>query len=123
MKKKEPNVPNMILAGYLRDVLEEVGMSILDFAKLMDITYEHARRIYRGSSIPSKSLLKLISIQLELDLRELERMATADKMAVTMERDYPSITEDQRNELFKVMRSWVDGGGDQKQRASNTVAA
>jgi transcriptional regulator with XRE-family HTH domain len=60
--------------------MEEMGISLNDLAKKVDITYEHVRRVVRGNGAPSKFVLKLICEELKLPLREAEKLAMVDKI-------------------------------------------
>jgi hypothetical protein len=50
------------------------GVSIRSLAIMLGVTYEQARRIVRGEAVPSKPSLKLISLELELDFNQLDRV-------------------------------------------------
>ena len=64
-------------------------MSLKELAHKVEITYEHARRIVRGLSIPSRHVLKAICSDLELDFDEINRTAERDRL-LRMYGDAPS---------------------------------
>ena len=59
--------------------MEDLDLSIRDFALRIGVSYEHARGIVRGKT-PSKRILKKLCEALNLPLKEMERITTADKI-------------------------------------------
>ena len=51
---QEPPVPRSQLSEPINRVLQEKGLAIKDLAVMLDVTYEHARRLVRGEGIPSR---------------------------------------------------------------------
>jgi transcriptional regulator with XRE-family HTH domain len=95
--------------------MEQRGFTLQTLAAEVDATYEHLRKLMKGITYPSKSLLKILSIALRLDYVQLDQLVTADKLEHKFENtfsfmkrnprlaDYeelvPYLTDDQ-NEMF-----------------------
>lgn len=61
MKKKEEKIPLGQFATALTEQLEDKGMSVMDLAKELGITYEHTRKMARSMAFPSRLRLNQIS--------------------------------------------------------------
>jgi transcriptional regulator with XRE-family HTH domain len=68
------------LGALVADKMEEMGLTINDLKLLLDVTYEHARRIVRGESVPSKHVLYLMADAFQIPRETVVRLATADKL-------------------------------------------
>ncbi len=114
-----------LLANRIGDRLAELNWELKEFASRHDITYEHGRRILRGLSLPSRSLLRLISLTLDLSFEEMERLARMDDMrnrygdVLTdfMRRDpslspiesaWASLTDEHRQEAVRMVQEWAE---------------
>lgn len=64
----------------LLSALRSRDLSIVDLARVMDITYEHGRKLSKGLAFPSKYLLRSLCDKLELNYLEMEKKVTADKI-------------------------------------------
>jgi transcriptional regulator with XRE-family HTH domain len=60
--------------------LSEREMSLRDLAAKTDGTYEHMRKITKGIAYPSRLLLKEICKTLHLNLDEMDRLISQDKL-------------------------------------------
>ena len=69
-----------LFAEALLSALKTRNLEINEFSKLVDITYEHARKISKGLSFPSKHLLRTICVVLDLSLEQMQRKVTIDKL-------------------------------------------
>ena len=88
----------------------ELGVGIGDLAKQAGITYEHARRIARGESIPSSRLTVRISEVLALNPNELLLLGKADRLRQKFEVEIMPDAPDNDFEEFKaIWRILSDG--------------
>jgi transcriptional regulator with XRE-family HTH domain len=60
--------------------VQKKGISLRDLAAKLDYTYEQMRKLWLGHSAPSKLLLKELCKVLDLDFKEADKAATADRM-------------------------------------------
>jgi len=60
--------------------VERKGMSLRDVAQKTDYSYEQMRKLLKGSSAPSKLLVKDLSKILDMDFAKAEQAATEDRM-------------------------------------------
>jgi len=58
-------------ATVLNERMREKGMSIRELAGLVGVTYEHARRLSRGLSVPSRYMCRVICEALDLNFAEV----------------------------------------------------
>jgi ribosome-binding protein aMBF1 (putative translation factor) len=129
MKKNKPRnqeleAPSAQLGEMVTEAMNAQGVSIRSLAESLDITYEHARRISRGEAVPSKFILKAVCSLLELDYKELERLATQDKIRKKygevslvlagkdptlepIERAWPKLTDDQKKDAITMITAWA----------------
>jgi len=54
--------------------------SIKDLSDMMDMSYEHTRRLVNGDNLPSKIALKTLVSLLKLDKEEAEKVWLADNL-------------------------------------------
>lgn len=80
--RKVTNVPMTPMARKLKSLMQEQSprMSIRDLAEALGVSYEHARRLKRGESMPSRLLLKGIAEHFRLDIRELELLHRTERL-------------------------------------------
>lgn len=112
------------LSELIGNRMDELGMDIGGLKKVLDTSYEHARRIVRGEGVPSRPVLRLISQQLQLDFRKIDALATAaqirkkygeavfDMMGRNpelepIERAWPSLTEQQKHDAIAMITGWA----------------
>lgn len=108
--------PPTELSELIAKRLEERGLSINELGVLVDITYEHARRIVNAGGIPSKAVLRLISQELGLDFHQMEKMATA----ASIMKKYGSIPLELSGkdpEMEPICKAWLHLTDQQKQDA------
>jgi transcriptional regulator with XRE-family HTH domain len=89
----------------LREQMEAKNISIKDLADKIETTYEHTRSIIRGNVVPSKHMLPLFAKVLGLNIKELEKLAVADKIR----RKYGKIPLElsgKNPELEPIERAW-----------------
>lgn len=63
--------------------MEKAGQTpntIKDLAEKCEATYEHTRKIVKGTVNPSKYMIRAIAIGLKMDKNLLEQLATEDKI-------------------------------------------
>jgi transcriptional regulator with XRE-family HTH domain len=129
MKKHNPrpvdaDAPATKLGEMVSEAMEQHGVSIRGMAEALDITYEHARRISKGESVPSKFILKAVCQLLGLDYKTVEKIATEDKIRKKygevslvlagkdptlepVERAWSKLTEDQKKDAIAMINSWA----------------
>ena len=112
------------LSDILTEALEKQGAGIIDLAKKLDISYEHARRFVRGESVPSTIVLKEICAYLKLPFEELNVKAKADRMQKDygnlplvlagknptlepLDRVWNDLTEAQQQDIINMARAWA----------------
>jgi transcriptional regulator with XRE-family HTH domain len=117
-------VPRSQLSEPINRVLQEKGLAIKDLAVMLDVTYEHARRLVRGEGIPSRPLIRRLAESLGLDFDDLNRLATADKIRLKfgpvplelagknpelepIERVWDHLTADQKRDAVTLVTSWA----------------
>jgi len=115
-------LPQFALA--LRERLEDKGRDMAWLAKEVDTTYEHARKICKGTAFPSRRLLKDICRSLNLKEEDMWRMVISDKLrhkygdiprelagqterSVRIERLLPKLTDDQFEDLMRMAEGWA----------------
>lgn len=107
-----------IFPRLLTTAMEGKGFDINELAKLLDVTYEHTRRLVRGESLPSKPLLKTICAVLDIDESEAKQHVHVDQMnkrygydfAIAMPREKPP----ESNGSETVVRLWDRLNADQR---------
>jgi transcriptional regulator with XRE-family HTH domain len=104
--------------------MEARGLTIKDLAGLLDVTYEHARRLVRGEGVPSRPLIRRLAEALQLSFDDLNRLATADKIRMKfgtvplelagknpelepIERVWHHLTADQKRDAITLVTSWA----------------
>jgi transcriptional regulator with XRE-family HTH domain len=80
MKTEQQTQQLTRFAEAVQDQMDTLKLSIRDVAIKTDSTYEHVRKLLRGGSFPSKYFLRVLAEVLELDINDLERLLTADKI-------------------------------------------
>lgn len=92
----------------------ELGMSIKELAKAIEVTYEHARRIVKEESVPSKQLMKAVSGALEMPRETLESASVEDKIRIRY-KDLPASIIERKAGLEPIERVWENLGPDQRE--------
>lgn len=104
-------------------LLEQHGLSIRDFAIQLDMTYEFARKIIRGESLPSKPMLKQVAAEFEIEVTPLLKDLVADQITkrygtvplelaqkkpgmAAIERHWDALTTEQQKDLTDMAISW-----------------
>jgi transcriptional regulator with XRE-family HTH domain len=112
------------LAEIVVEAMDRNKMSIKALATRLDITYEHTRRMVKGETTPSKHILKDTAEILGINYRDLERLATADRIVhrfgklpleltgknpdlEPMERLWPKLDAHQQEELMAMAQLMV----------------
>jgi transcriptional regulator with XRE-family HTH domain len=62
--------------------MQELKLSIADLAEKVGTSYEYVRKIAKGDTVPSESMVQELSEALKINRAELERLATADRIRV-----------------------------------------
>lgn len=113
----QPNSePPTDLSEIIAKRMGELGITINELAQLVDISYEHARRIVNVGGVPARPVLRLISRELNLDFHELDKMAAAANIT----KKYGSIPLElsgKNPELEPIERAWQHLTDQQKQDA------
>ena len=97
----------------IQSAMSKRGVSRADLAEHLDLTYEHARRMVRGESIPPRHRLRRISEYLKIPLHDLEKQTVSDHIrlkhgAITLE------LSKKNPELEPIERAWVHLTDEQK---------
>src|SRR6476469_4921875 len=79
-KSKQEEDTTTRLSALINQAMEEKGVTIMDLADHLKLTYEHVRRLVRGTGAPSRWVLMLICDYLGIDKKLAERECTADKI-------------------------------------------
>jgi hypothetical protein len=120
---KAPVEPGKV-AETLTDVLREAGLGIGDLVEPTDLSYEHARRIVRGESVPSLPVLRLICNFLGLNFEEMKKLAMEDSLRRKygdvpiemagknpemdpIERAWPHLTKKQKATVVTMVKDWA----------------
>lgn len=115
-------LPQFALA--LTERLEDKGKNMAWMAKELDMTYEHARKICKGTAFPSQRLLKDICRLMNLKEELMWRMVVTDKLrhkygdipresagqterSVRIERLLPKLTDDQFEDVVRMAEGWA----------------
>lgn len=115
----------MTLVGEkINEAMESKGMSIRDLSVELGSTYEHVRKIVRGGAVPSKYMLTSICAALKLNPKEMEKLATADRIRhkfgkipielsgknpemEAIERAWPHLSEDHKKDATSMILNWA----------------
>ncbi len=65
----------------LAAAVDKKGVSLRELAELLDVTYEHLRKLIRSEALPSSYLLRDVCKHLGLNLADMEEAVIRDKMA------------------------------------------
>ena len=85
--------------------MERKGFSIRALSEKLKTTYEHVRSIVRGNVVPSRYILRELAEVLDINLKELERVTTADKIRVKFGK-IPLELSGKNPELEPLERAW-----------------
>jgi hypothetical protein len=69
-----------LFAEALLDALKTRNLEMNEFSNLVEITYEHGRKLSKGLAFPSKHLLRTICTALDLSYEQMQRKVTVDKI-------------------------------------------
>jgi hypothetical protein len=69
-----------LFAEALLTALKTRNLEMNEFSKLVDITYEHGRKLCKGLGFPSKHLLRTICTALELSYEQMQKKVETDKI-------------------------------------------
>jgi len=94
-----------LVAEKVQAAMDVQGLSIRDVAEKAGSTYEHVRNIVRGNVVPSKHYLRTLVDVLSLDLKEMEKLATADRIR-TKYGKIPLELAGKNPELEPIERAW-----------------
>jgi transcriptional regulator with XRE-family HTH domain len=72
-------VPRTQIAIRLQSAMDNENLSLQDLAKEFDMTYEYMRRLARGLTLPSKTVLKLMSQRFKWDYQGVETELVQDR--------------------------------------------
>jgi hypothetical protein len=123
-------------AKALEEGLEAKGADIATLARELGTSYEYARQLVRGYTLPGKLLLKNICTVLDLDQEEMRKLVLGDKISkkyggippeltgkdprfLEIERLLPQLTEEQ----FDFILGAVDGIARRNRRSEAAVAS
>lgn len=115
------------LGDLISKKLAEKDLEILDLAKELEVSYEHARRIVKGLGVPSKPILRIICTYLGMNYKEAEKMVTVDKIQKKyggiplelsnkkpglepIERVWDSLTPSQQRDAVTLIQGWARRG-------------
>jgi hypothetical protein len=62
------------------DALKRKNMSLIDFARVIDASYENLRKIYKGLSLPGKFVVDQMVKELKMDKEEAEKLIAQERM-------------------------------------------
>jgi hypothetical protein len=60
--------------------LDKNGMTLVDFAKVIDGSYENLRKVYKGLSLPGKFIVDQAVKNLKMNKDEAEKLIAQDRM-------------------------------------------
>jgi transcriptional regulator with XRE-family HTH domain len=69
---------NSLLAEAINKRMEELGWSLIDLSDKAEISYEHARKLSRGTTRPSHLVLKAVCAALKLSFDDMNELVVAD---------------------------------------------
>jgi transcriptional regulator with XRE-family HTH domain len=117
-----PQAPRSQLSEPVNHAMEARGLAIKDLAAMLDVTYEHARRLVRGEGVPSRPLIRRLAEALHLSFDDLNRLATADKIRMKFG-TVPLELAGKNPELEPIERVWTHLTPDQKRDATTLVTS
>ena len=108
----------------LQNVMADRNLTIRQLAERVGCTYEYARKLVRGLSLPAKYMLNTLERVLEFDMAEAQRLITADKIkkehgAIPIElagknpelepfeRDWQRLTKQQKETLMSQFLAFI----------------
>lgn len=123
-REVEVAAPATLLSVKLQQAMDAAGISIRDVAEQTGSSYENIRRLVKGMSIPSESLLRSICEVVGLDRGEMSKLARADKMRKTygtvplelagkkpgmelLERVWDDLTREQQHGITTMAQGWA----------------
>ncbi len=102
-----------LFGNALTDALNKQNMSLRDLIQEIEkrgdtVTYEHLRKLIKGTAYPGKHMLSLISKVLKLDLPKMEQLVMMDQLEhkhgknlnAVMHRDPQSVSFDELTRLL-----------------------
>ena len=106
------------------ELLKERAYSISDLTAHTDVGYEQVRRVVKGLTIPSKSLLRRMCDFLKVDFEELNKIRSRDEIRkkhglaalrnfpieedlATIENAWPTLRQDQKSHLLWMVESFL----------------
>lgn len=112
------------LSELISERMGEKGLSLNDFAKATELTYEHVRRITKGLGAPSKYSLRIICDVLKLSVKECEKLMMVDKVwgkygsllseylgknpaLDPIDRVWEQLTEEQQAAVISMVQGWA----------------
>jgi transcriptional regulator with XRE-family HTH domain len=106
--------PSLSTSGErIQERMDELGLSIKDVADKAESTYEHIRKITRGTSFPSKYFIRVLAEILDMKKEELEELVTIDQIMHKHGKTINRIVG-KNPELEPIEKVWVKLTKDQK---------
>ncbi|HKW24318.1 MAG TPA: hypothetical protein VJN48_00960 [Terriglobales bacterium] len=97
--------PHGRFAQALADRLKEIGMDLRELSEKVENSYEHCRKMRAGDSLPSNQMLRAVCLATGLDLHEMKKLVTADKIK-TEYGDIPEELAGKDPSMAKLERLW-----------------
>lgn len=99
-----------------------MGSAFRDLADKTGLSYEHVRKPSRGQTCPSFLALKEICTVLQVDVKKMEKLVTADKIRYQFG-EIPDEIAGKNPELVKIEQAWQHLTVDQKSGIEAQVLA
>ncbi len=113
------------LSEIISERMRERGVGIKELSQMVEVSYEHARRIVRGEGVPSPPVLRLLSQQLDLNWNDLDKLATMciirkkhgdvllemagrNPEMESIERAWPFLTKEQKYDAIAMITAWAN---------------
>ncbi len=107
LKEQDQQTDGTAISRIIEKAMAKKKVTIRRMAEELEVTYEHARCIVRGLSIPSKHILPELSTLLGLDLRELGEA----QVSAQINKKYGNIPLEivgKNPELEPIQQVWAD---------------
>jgi hypothetical protein len=62
------------------DALHRNGTTLVEFARMIDGSYENLRKVYKGLSLPGQFIVEMCIKHLKMDRQEVEKLIAQDRI-------------------------------------------
>jgi hypothetical protein len=118
--------PRTELGRRILQRIKDLGLDVMQVAPRIGVEYETLRKVVKGDRPPARRVLRDLCLELNLDLQELENIVVVDKLRqkhpgallhiagvadpeiVAIARQWPSLSDDQRQHIRWLIKKFVE---------------